>query len=279
MRGYAASNIAWPFEERLTAYRVLADFGITGLEIAPGMLFADAPDAFAPPDWLVKERLLEISEAGLSLVSMQSLLFGVRDVQLFGAPEQRRNYASALKRAVGLASLLSIPHLVLGSPKERAIPYEMESDEVLRIASDVLGEIADYAVARGCRIGLEPNPEIYGTNFATNTKTAGEITRQINHPGVILTLDIGSLLVNGELPNIVSIVNAYADLIGHVHVSEPQLAPAPDEPATAARVIAALSATDYDGWVSLEMRATGDTSVESLRMALGKLRAAMHQAF
>lgn len=279
MRGYAASNIAWPFEMRLAAYQVLIDLGITGLEIAPGMLFADVPDAFAPPDWLLKERVQEVSRAGLSLVSMQSLLFGVRDVQLFGAPEQRTNYATALKRAVRLASSLSIPHLVLGSPKERVIPVGMAPDEVLRIASDTLGDIADYAVAQGCRIGLEPNPEVYGTNCATNTKSAGEIVRQINHPGVILTLDVGSLLVNGELPNIVPITTAYADLIGHVHVSEPQLAPAPNDPATAARVIAALSATGYGGWVSLEMRASGDTSIEVLRMALGRLGTAIHQAF
>ena len=42
------SNIAWLVEERLEAYAILAEAGITGLEIAPGIFFHADDDPFVP---------------------------------------------------------------------------------------------------------------------------------------------------------------------------------------------------------------------------------------
>ncbi|MEM6586741.1 MAG: hypothetical protein AAF692_13395 [Pseudomonadota bacterium] len=49
-RGFslAMSNIAWSPDERLDAYRLMAQAGMTGLEIAPGLFFHEAEDPFAP---------------------------------------------------------------------------------------------------------------------------------------------------------------------------------------------------------------------------------------
>ena len=44
----SVSNIAWAPAERLEAYDLLAEAGLTGLEIAPGLFFDAAEDAFAP---------------------------------------------------------------------------------------------------------------------------------------------------------------------------------------------------------------------------------------
>lgn len=253
------------------AYNILAENGIAGIEIAPGMLFPDAENKFDPSPAMIRTRLAEISDAGLVPVSMQSLLFGVEDVALFGTNTQRAGFSAALRRAIRLASKLRIGHLVLGSPHERAIPPDMPTAEARRIATNILGALADEAQTLGCRIGLEPNPAIYGTNFATHTAEAGRIVRNIGRPGLCLTLDMGALILNAEMPQIEEIAAEYGSWIGHVHISEPQLAPAPEQPETAARLIHALEKSGYAGWVSLEMRSAGEAPCATLRRALEKL--------
>lgn len=274
MSGFAVSNIAWPFEHRRAAYRLLKERGITGLEIAPGLLFADAADAFTPPPGLVSERLAEIEDAGLTLVSMQSLLFGARNAALFGNGEQRTNFISGVQRAIDLAAVLAIPHLVLGSPKERAVPDAMSQSEAACIADEAMAHLAAYAAQRACRVGLEPNPSIYGTNFATTTPAAIDIVRRINQSGMMLTLDIGGMLANDELSAMHDMLKAHMGLVGHVHVSEPFLAPAPADEATAAFVLRSLGTLGYSKWVSVEMRSTGEDWDQNLRKALDRLNAA-----
>lgn len=274
MQGFAVSNIAWPFADRFKAYGLLQTHQVAGLEIAPGMLFADADDAFAPPAQLVHQRLAEIAAAGLKLVSMQSLLFGVKGVALFGDADQRQAYVAALVRAIGIAARLEIPHLVLGSPRERNIPDGMPAEEAARIAADVLATLADLAQAQGCRIGLEPNPAVYGTNFATHTDSAAATVRAVGHPGLCLTLDIGNLHINDEMDGLRAVVGRNVDLIGHAHLSEPQLALAPQTVETAVDVVSALKGSGYQGWLSIEMRESGERSLDALVLSLERLNVA-----
>ncbi len=67
----AMSNIAWSAQERRDAYAILADAGITGLEIAPGIFFHEAADPFVPDAVVARTALSEAADAGLALVSMR----------------------------------------------------------------------------------------------------------------------------------------------------------------------------------------------------------------
>ena len=71
-----------------------------------------------------------------------------------------------------------------------------------------------------------------------------------------------------------SIVARNADIIGHAHLSEPDLALAPGNAEMAAKVISVLQDAGYAGWLSIEMRASGPKSCESLLLALGRLKSA-----
>jgi hypothetical protein len=83
------SNIAWSPEDRFVAYAMLAEAGAFGLEVAPGMLFSRSADPLRPEQQEERRALAEIAGAGLSLVSMQSLLFGVENAALFGSADAR----------------------------------------------------------------------------------------------------------------------------------------------------------------------------------------------
>ena len=121
----AVSNIAWLAEERLEAYAILAEAGVTGLEIAPGIFFHAAHDPFVPDNASAREALREAADAGLSVVSMQSLLFGVTGAGLFDGAEARAVFEAGMHRAIALAGRFGIPNLVFGSPAQRRVPDGM----------------------------------------------------------------------------------------------------------------------------------------------------------
>jgi len=270
----AISNIAWPAAERDAAYAILVEGGVAGLEIAPGLFLADAQDPFAPTAAEADAALGAMHRAGLTLVSMQSLLFGVSGAALFEGEAPRATLVAGIERAIELARRLAIPNLVFGSPRQRAYPTTLSAEDAWSQAVDVFRRLGDRAVAAGTRLAMEPNGAAYGTNFLTRVEQAEAFVRAVGHPGVVLNFDIGALHMEGDFDRIESIAAQAIDTIGHVHVSEPHLAPAPADPAQAARAIRALREASYGGWTSIEMAATA-TPLDDLTAAIRRLNDAI----
>jgi sugar phosphate isomerase/epimerase len=253
----AVSNIAWDPSERVAIYARLAEAGVNGLEIAPGLAFADQPDAMAPSADAIATFRQEIERFGLELVSMQSLLFGVDGAFLFGGETESKRFEHGLERAISLAARLSIANLVVGSPRNRIIPDGMERAEAERHARDVFRRLGERALAAGTRLALEPNPVAYGTNFLNTLSETIAFADEVDHPAVTLNFDIGALIMNGEIGKAAELYNRGATRISHVHVSEPHLAPAPRCEDSFAATAGSLLSAAYSGWFSLEMRPVG----------------------
>ncbi|TKT82505.1 sugar phosphate isomerase/epimerase family protein [Aquamicrobium sp. LC103] len=264
----AISNIAWKPEEAEDAYALLEEMGVGGLEIAPGLFFAGESDPFRPSEAAVADRLERIRRAGLELVSMQSLLFGVEDAALFGSGEQCERFVAGLVRAIDLAARLEIPNLVVGSPANRVIPTHMEDGEALSVAMSVFRLLADHAKANGCRLAMEPNPAVYGTNFLTSLSEAVAFVREVDHPAVMLNFDTGALHLNGEIDNAGALFAQARPHISHVHVSEAHLAPVPGDQSMLLKTLAAVRNAGWQGWVSIEMRAAPTDRLAHARQAL-----------
>ncbi|MFO6445682.1 sugar phosphate isomerase/epimerase family protein [Erythrobacter sp. NE805] len=273
----AMSNIAWAPGERLAAYAILAEAGFTGLEIAPGLFFHAAADPFVPDAASAREALAEIADAGLALVSMQSLLFGVEGAALFGGPEARAAFETGMTRAIRLAGEFGIPHLVFGSPLQRRVPEGLAMDRAVGEAAAVFRRLADTAVAAGTRIGIEANPAAYGTKFCTTLEAALGFVALVDHPAVVAHLDIGAMHMNGDFAELAARLPALAPRLSHVHVSEPHLAPAPADPATLAPVLHALSAAGYARAVSIEMKRP-EGGLAEVRAAVTRLSQAARAA-
>lgn len=274
----AVSNIAWPAQERDTAYGILADAGITGLEIAPALFLPGVQDPFVPEPTDVDAALGAMQKAGLQLVSMQSLLFGVTGAALFGSASELETLCIAMRRAIGLAKILAIPNLVFGSPRQRVRPDAMPVDVAWSHAVDVFRRLGDHAAAAGTRIAIEPNGKAYGTNFLNRVEEAQAFVEQAAHPAIVLNFDVGALHMEGDFDRIEQIATASAATIGHVHLSEAGLAPAPTDAHEAARVLRALEAAGYAGWYSIEMAAT-PAPMAALEVATARLNEAVSLAF
>lgn len=266
------SNIAWAPEERLGAYAALAEAGFTGLEIAPALLLHAAEDPFAPDPVILRRALDEVAAAGLALVSMQSLLFGVAGAALFGDAEARAGFEAAMRRAITLGGRLGIPNLVFGSPAQRRVPEGLAMDDAFARGAEVFRRLGDHAASHGTAIAIEANPEAYGTNFCTTLEEAERFVTAVDHPAVRMILDLGAQIMNGALEGTGSLLPRILPRLNHVHVSEPDLAPAPatGRPAQLAPLLAALAEQGYRGAVSIEMKRPAD-GLAGVRAAAARL--------
>jgi sugar phosphate isomerase/epimerase len=274
----AVSNIAWQAADRDAAYATLRSHGIDGLEIAPGLFFDSAADPFAPTADELAAALGPMQRAGLGLVSMQSLLFGVSGAALFEGEAARERLIEAMLRAIGLAARLGIPNLVFGSPRQRVIPADMSPAEAETIAIATFRRLGDAAVRVGSCIAIEANPQAYGTNFLNRVPEAEAFVRMVDHEAIRLIIDVGALHMNGDFDQIEEIVTGARDVISHVHMSEPQLAPAPADTEQAARVLSALAKAGYRRSCSIEMRVPEALPLDTLEQCVVRLTAAARSA-
>ena len=240
------SNIAWSVEHDKDMYGFLRDNDFAGLEIAPTRLFSNEPyknpdDAHSFSNWLIEVYNLSIS-------SIQSIWYGITE-SVFGSEAERKKLVEYTKKAIDFAFALKCPNLVFGCPKNRAIPASMDYDDCIHIANDFFYEIADYAAMHGTYIALEPNPPIYHTNFINTTAQAFEFCRNLNNPGVRVNIDVGTLIYNNENINQ---IKENIDIVNHVHISEPYLAPI-TENMLHRELLTALHYLKYDKYISIEM--------------------------
>lgn len=266
----AISNIAWTPRERNDAYDAMAEVGVTGLEIAPSLFFHAAEDPFSPSANVASAALSEIAGRGLTLVSMQSLLFGVSGAGLFDGAEARAQLAHGMQRAIVLAGRFGIPNIVFGSPGQRRVPEGLPMPQALAQAAEVFHSFAAAAQSAGTKIAIEAIPRAYGTNFLNTLDEAVDFVARVDHPAVVTILDLGAMHMNGEYSTTPARIPALQPRLNHVHVSEPNLDPAPLNAAALSPVLDALRKTAYDKSVSIEMKRPLE-GVISVCSALGRL--------
>lgn len=254
----AVSNIAWePHEDDLVA-AVLRDEHVAAIEIAPTKWRERPYDASAPDIDVFRQTW---ADRGLRIASLQALLFGRPDLQLFGdTRDAMRDY---LARAIEFAASVGATALVFGSPKNR-LRGSLSADEASKIAIDFFRDLGAHAAECGTVVCIEANPPEYGGDFITTTAEAIALCAAIDHPGVAINGDLGGMTMSGENPW--TTIDSAARMLGHFHVSEPHLAElgaAADHAAAAA----GLAGIGYKRWISIEMRAAGD-NVERVRRAV-----------
>ena len=258
----AVSNIAWDAAEDDAVAAVLRQAGVGGVEIAPTK-WRERPLDAAAADVAAYRRAWE--DRGLRVVSLQSLFFGMPNLQLFGDDASRVAMSDYLRRTIDLGAALGASVLVFGSPRNR-VRGELPLDNAVKLAVEFLRQMAEHAHACGATICVEANPVDYGCDFINTTAEAVDLCRAIDHPGVLVNGDLGGMTMSGEDPGR-SVENAN-HLLGHFHASEPNLAEL-GAGADHTRAAKSLVSIEYSGWVSIEMRAAGiDDDVASVQRAV-----------
>lgn len=213
------SNIAWDPVQDEEVCKLLHKHSVDAIDIAPGKYFSEPDKASDKDIKIVREYW---ASRGISLVGMQSLLFGTQGLNVFSERSVQEKMLTHLRAVSHVAAGLGITSLVFGSPKNRD-RLEFSNEQTLTIAYDFFSRLGTIAQQEGVVICLEPNPECYGANFMTNSKETADVVRLINHPSIKMQLDTGAIAINKE--SIEEVIKDNFNIIGHVHISEPGLIP------------------------------------------------------
>ena len=265
------SNIAWDISEDEDIAKLLKQYGIDAIDIAPGKYFPEPAKATDEEIARVKNWW---AERGIQITGMQALLFGTVGLNVFGSPEIQGSMLQHLSAVCRIGAGLRGTRLVFGSPKNRD-RTGLNDEQVMEIAIPFFKRLGDIAQSYGVMICLEPNPPCYGANFMTTSAETAEVVKQVAHPAIRMQLDTGALAINGEEPSVV--LQNSAILIGHIHASEPDLVPLGDGATNHAAMAAAVLQRLPGHVVSIEMLATKNephlVSIErALRVAIKHYR-------
>lgn len=261
----SASNIAWPAEVDSEVLALLVANGIGGIEVAPTRVW---------PQWQgicfdsVRRFRRFVESAGLTVSSLQSILFQKPELHLFGSDQDRRDMQKHLCRCADLAADLGACAVVFGAPKNRD-RGELSDEDALSVAADFFWTAGQYCAERSVCIGFEANPTQYAANFATESRTAARLVRLVGSTGFKLHLDTACLQLAGE--DAVEAIEENRDILRHFHVSEPYLRAFSEPAASHVRIAQALRNVHYDGWAVLEMRAA-DPPLPALEEAIRYVR-------
>jgi len=259
----AISNIAWDTAEDEAVATLLQRFAVDAIDVAPGKYFPEPTKATNGDIAQVKDWW---AERGIEITGMQALLFGTTGLNLFGSAESQAALLTHLAAVCRIGAGLGATRVVFGSPKNRD-RSGLNDQEALDMAIPFFRQLGDIAQASGVTICLEPNPTCYGANFMTTSAETAQVVKCVAHPAIQMQLDTGAITINGESSLVV--LHDCAELIGHVHASEPDLLPLGDGGTEHGQMAAALLQYLPTHVVSIEMVATKDEShVVSIERAL-----------
>jgi sugar phosphate isomerase/epimerase len=127
-------------------------------------------------------------------------------------PQGRRLRLDFLRGAVDIASALGSDAVSFWS----GAPDSPTTDAVLwERLTEGCGQLWAYAASRGVRMAFEPEPGMFIDTMAKFV----ELSRQVSHPAFGLTLDIGHLHCQGDLP-IAEHVQRHRDRLWNVHIED-----------------------------------------------------------
>lgn len=213
------SNIAWNPDEDDAVVQLLTDLGVSQIDVAASKYFPVPADA---GDTAIADIRRWWEMHGIGIIGLQSLLFGTTGLNVFAAGDVQQRMLDHLRHVFRIGSGLGATRAVFGSPRNRD-RGTMPLSQAKEVGAEFFHRLGDVARSEGMSLCLEPNPECYGGNFMTHTDATAEVVRLTSHTHVRMQFDTGSIFINEEDP--AGLLAQHADIIGHVHLSEPGLAP------------------------------------------------------
>lgn len=246
MGNFAISNLAFKDNDFSKTLSYLCKTPIEALEIAPTLIWKE-PD-LVPKIERQKFKDL-VSSYGLSIIALQSLLFGKPELQLFGSPKSQKILLAYLKEMINLCSELGGKILSFGSPRNR-IKGGLNLDEAISHASSFFYSLAEYAGSINIDVCFEPVSSLYECDFINNTEEAIRLINKVGHSNFKLLLDIGNIIHNKE--DYIDIIRRHINQTAHIHINDPKLLPPSKEIGEHSVIAKTLNEIGYSGWLTLE---------------------------
>lgn len=261
------SNIAWDDGSDPAFLESVADAGFDGIDIAPTKIW---PGWQLPDDCGASFRG-QLDQYGLCAIGMQSLFFGAGTLNLFSqVDDDWQAFFSHMGKLAEIATATGATRIVFGAPASRD-PHGLDADTAWQIACERLRLVGDLYQNRSIALCMEPVPSAIGGRFLCSTMETADFLRAVNHSSVKLNLDTAVLL--HENADILETITQCADIVGHVHASEPALGNFEHPRVDHAAVSAALRKVGYNGAIAIEMAAAPGVEESNLVRALDYVKA------
>ncbi len=242
-------------------FELAAQYGYTGVEIAPFTLFPkDAEEMDVrrlSADVRADVRLAALA-AGVEIVGLHWLLAKTSGFHLThedaGVRRETLKYAQSLTE---LCAELGGKIMVWGSPLQRALPVGTSREEGFCRATDFFQELAPTLEKCGVTVAFEPLAPTE-TNFINTAAETVELIRRVDSPHLRLHLDCkamwgGERDAAGNPVEIADVIHRYAAFLAHFHANDPNLRGPGFGDLDFVPIFEALKEVKYDGWVSVEV--------------------------
>ena len=261
----SVSNIAWQQNELEDHLKLLMELGCDGVEIAPSCIWKEP--AHVSNDEIESLKKL-VSKYNLVVPAFHALLFNRSDLSFFGEESIRKQTVLYLKKLIRLACLLSVKALICGSPASRKVA-EKDYGRCYETAIDVFRELGIEAERNDVVFCIEPlGPS--ENDFILTADEGNQLVSDVGSKHFGLHLDSKAMVEAGE--DIESVFQSYGAMLKHFHVSEPGLAPPGSTGLDHHSIGKALSASCYDGYVSIEMKRGFGNTKDVVRAAVSYVR-------
>lgn len=241
-----AANLTMMFNEHpfLDRFAAAAKAGFSAVEC----LFP-----YDHPADAVAERLVEYGLT-LALFNLPPGDWAVGDRGLAALPGRRAEFERSVRTAVDYARVIDakLLHMMAGI----AAPQDAAAQAAYR---DAMAIAADAAGAYGIGLVIEPlNGRDMPGYFLDDFERAVDIITALDHPNVRLQFDIyHRQIMHGD---VLTALETMMPLIGHVQIAS---VPKRNEPGSGElddfRILAALDALGYTGYIGCEYRPAGET--------------------
>jgi sugar phosphate isomerase/epimerase len=274
LRGFSICNETWgPNAGSLDTWpRVCADAqaaGYTGIELAPFTFAADCRDITRETRrWIATVA----SDHGLTITALHWLLVSPPGLHIHTANASlRAETTNYLKALADLAVDVGAPVMVLGSPKARTLEDGDISGAIQR-SQETLLHVASHLQGSSVRICPEalPGPE---ADFLLTQQQAFSLVQACGHPNIAMMLDVKSMCSEDNGP--ASLITKYGDVCCHLHANDANRRGPGDGTTDFKAIAAALEATYFDGWVSVEVFDYTPDAITIAKNSIGHL----HQCF
>jgi len=234
--------------------RLSAELGFDGVELAHFTIADDVRDISA-------DRRASIARAatdsGVAVVGLHWLFVSPKGLHLT-TPDAavREKSADYLRALADFCGDVGGHIMTFGSPKQRNIEPPTTFEEGWKRARDVFASVTDTLAARDVTLCIEALAPAE-TNFIQTLDESTRMADEIGHPNIDVMIDCKAM---STMPDgLVGTIERFGARARHFHANEAGgkgvgMPVAPDEPPAIDwdRTMAALVATGFDRWVSLE---------------------------
>lgn len=245
---YAICNETFENWEHPRVCDTAAEFGYTGLEVAP---FTLAPRITDVP-LAERHKLRKQAEAaGLRIIGLHWLLAKTEGLHLTSPnADVRQLTADYLVQLARACRDLGGDLMIFGSPAQRRIPASATRPQAVEYAVDCFQRALDGIAEAGVRLCLEPlaPPQ---ADFIQTVAEACEIIDCIKHPNFVLHLDVKAM--SSEAIPIPELIRTHAAITGHFHANDANRRGPGFGATDFVPIFRALKETKYAGWVSVEV--------------------------